>query len=444
MIKKLQRRFIILTMSSLFTVLLVIISGINIVYYQNTIKEADRILAVLDENDGTFPELKKEKPDDERPDNSKPPADDPFSSKDDPGPPPEKNSLFSFGKFSKETPYESRFFSVLINKETGTLLETDINHIASVDEETAYHYASQILEKEKTAGFIEHFRYLCTTEDGHLRIIFLDCGKSLDSVRNFIFISTGISLLGFTIVTLIIIVFSNRIIKPVSESYQKQKRFITDASHEIKTPLTIINADADILEMELEENEWISDIKRQTGRLTELTNNLILLTRMEETENSIQKIEFPISDVVTEAVLSFQSLAQTQNKTLDLKIEPMLSLNGDSKRIHQLMMLLMDNALKYSPENSSISVSLEKKQKNSKNGVIYLYVANKTLTPLSKEDTQSLFDRFYRVDSSRSSSTGGYGIGLSVAKAIVESHGGKIRAVTTDSDVLTIQMQFPL
>ena len=443
MIKKLQRRFIILTMSSLFTVLLVIISGINIVYYQNTIKEADRILAVLDENDGTFPEFKKEKPDDERPDDSKPPADDPFSSKDDPGPPPEKNSLFSFGKFSKETPYESRFFSVLINKETGTLLETDINHIASVDEETAYHYASQILEKEKTTGFIEHFRYLCTTEDGHLRIIFLDCGKSLDSVRNFIFISTGISLLGFTIVTLIIIVFSNHIIKPVSESYQKQKRFITDASHEIKTPLTIINADADILEMELEENEWISDIKHQTGRLTELTNNLILLTRMEETENSIQKIEFPISDVVTEAVLSFQSLSQTQNKTLDLKIEPMLSLNGDSKRIHQLMMLLMDNALKYSPENSSISIVLEKKQRCSKAASIVLSVTNQTLEPLTKEHLQSLFERFYRIDSSRNSSTGGYGIGLSVAKAIVESHGGKISAVAEDTYTLTIQMHFP-
>ena len=195
---------------------------------------------------------------------------------------------------------------------------------------------------------------------------------------------------------------SARIVKPFSENYEKQKRFITDAGHELKTPLTIIDADAEILEMDYGENEWLSDIQNQTKRLAELTNSLIFLAKMEEEQTKIPMLEFPISDMVEETVETFQALAKVQNKTLTSDIEPMLSLKGDEKAIRRLITILLDNAVKYSGEEGKISLTL-KKQKNH----IHLSVWN-TTEQISKEQIAHLFDRFYRTDESRNSETGGY------------------------------------
>ena len=443
MIKKLQMKFIVLTMSALFAVLFIIITGMNIVNYRSVVSEADDILAVLAQNEGTFPEFKKDPPASENADDN---DFDKIPFKDlEPDEEREPDSLPGNEPkelpkdMSIETPYESRYFSVLLKKESKDVIQVETGRIASVDSEDAIEYAKEVLESEKEKGFMDNFRYICQEEAENIRITFLDCGSRLDSVQNFLLISIAISCFGFIIVTLIIMFFSNRIIRPISESYEKQKRFITDAGHEIKTPLTIINADADILEMDVGENEWIDDIHKQTKRLTELTNNLVLLTRMEESESTVPKIEFPISDVVTEAALSFQALAQTQHKHLVLNIQPMLSIRGDSKGIHQLVTLLLDNAVKYSPKQTEISLSLEQKNKS-----IQIIVTNISATPLSRENLNLLFDRFYRADSSRNFSTGGYGIGLSVAKAIVMSHSGKIRAVSEDGETLQIQISLPM
>lgn len=435
MIKSLQKRFILLTISALLVVLIIIISGINIANYKSIVKEADYILTYLSKHEGNFPEFKGKKPEKSSSTEDEPTKED--------GPPERKPEQKKEPPRSMlmELPYETRYFSVLLTKDTGSVLETNLEQIVSIDKETAIEYAGQVFSQNNTAGFMNRFRYRCQEEGSNIRIIFLDCGRKIIYTRKFVLNSTGVSLLVFAGVTLIVIFLSNRIVQPISESYEKQKRFITDASHEIKTPLTIINADADILEMELEDNEWITDIKKQTQRLTELTNNLLLLTRMEESDKAIQKIEFPISDVVNEAALSFQALAQTQNKTLGLNIQPMLSIKGDSQRIHQLTTLLLDNAIKYSPADSTVFVSLEKLQNNK---TIQLLVTNRTLTPLTKENLHSLFDRFYRTDSSRNSSNGGHGIGLSVAKAIVDSHHGKIKALSENGDILTIQVQLPI
>ena len=135
-----------------------------------------------------------------------------------------------------------------------------------------------------------------------------------------------------------------------AESYEKQKQFITDAGHEIKTPLTIIQADADVLEMELGENEWLADIQNNVRRLTDLTNDLVSLARMEEGGTPLELVEMPLSDVVTETAQTFHTLAQAQNKELGLAVEPMLSMDADEKAISKLVGILMDNALKYSPE----------------------------------------------------------------------------------------------
>ena len=190
--------------------------------------------------------------------------------------------------------------------------------------------------------------------------------------------------------------------------------------------------------MELDkENEAIKDIKNQTKRLSDLTNDLVYLSRMEEQENDLPKIDFPLSDVVEEMVHSFYTLAEGRNIIIDAQITPMLTLNGDPKAIEKLVSILMSNAVKYSSENAAISVSLKKEGRQT-----VLKISNPTSWVVNKENLSHVFERFYRSDSSRNSETGGYGIGLSIAKAIVSSQGGKIKATTTDGNDFCITVIF--
>lgn len=409
MIRKLQIKFILISMSATLAVLVVIITGINLLNYYGMTGETDEILEVLIENKGTF------SPESGRKGNGLRPG------------------------MSPETPFESRYFSVLLDETTNNVIQVETGHIISIDTEKAIEYAQTIAENRNKKGFINNFRYATGTEGSMIRIIFLDCKRSLDSFRKFLVVSVGISLLGYVLVLVMVIFFSNRIVRPISESYEKQKRFITDAGHEIRTPLTIIGADADVLEMEFGENEWLDDIHKQAKRLTSLTNDLVYLARMEEAADSVPMIEFPFSDVVSESAVSFQALAQTQEKSFKCRIQPMLSLKGNEKAIHQLISILLDNALKYSPEKGSVLLTLEKKNK-----MLHLSVWNTTDQVITKEELPLLFDRFYRVDASRNSQSGGYGIGLSVAKAIVTAHGGKIKAETEDGTSLEIRITFPV
>ena len=407
MIRKLRFKFILLTMTVLLAVLVVIIGGINMANYANVVNNADTVLSLLSENHGHFPNL----------------------------------SFFSHRlrkDLSPELPFESRFFSVLLD-ENWMSLQTETGNIAAVDVESAIAMAQTAAAKKSGTGFLGDYRYQKVQEGTRVRIIFLDCGRSLESFRTFLFASILISLCGFLVVLAVVTLLSGRIMRPFAESYEKQKRFITDAGHELKTPLTIIGADVDILTMDQGENEWLSDIQKQVKQLTGLTNDLVFLSRMEEADTPMQKLPFPLSDVVSETAASFQALAQAQGKTFTTRISPMLTLEGDEKAIAQLVRLLLDNALKYSPEGGSVSLTLEKTGRQCR-----LSVSNTTDNPLPLDNLKALFERFYRADPSRNSQTGGHGIGLSVAKAIVTAHGGKIQATSEDGHSLCITAFLPM
>ena len=199
----------------------------------------------------------------------------------------------------------------------------------------------------------------------------------------------------------------------------------------------MIQADAQLLESEIGENEWLADIRRQAERLTGLTNDLIYLSRMEEEQPKLSLIEFPLSDVAEETAQSFLAPARTQGKTLSLAIEPMLSFYGEEKSIRQLLSILLDNALKYSPEGGEISLSVRKQNRS-----VVLTVSNPSVRPLEKGEQAQLFDRFYRGDPSRSGE-GGYGLGLSIAAGIAAAHRGKIRAESPDGVCLVITAVLP-
>lgn len=407
MIRKLRMKFIVLSMMALFVLLTVIVAGMNIMNYNAIIVEADDTLSLLSRNRGTFPKFDGENRND-FPHNMSP-----------------------------EAPYELRYFSVLFGQ-YDEVLQADTGKIKAVDTAQAIAYAEQVMADNANSGFIDGYRFFCHSEGDETRIVFLDCGRDMASFRTYLLISIGMAFIGYVLFFFVILFFSGRIIRPVTESYEKQKRFITDAGHEIKTPLTIIKADVDVLEMEQGENEWTQDIQKQAQRLTALTKDLVYLAKMEESEDSIPMIEFPFSDVVSEAASSFQAPAQTQGKKFQCNIQPMLSITGNEKAIHQLVSILLDNALKYSPENGTVTLTVEKQNRS-----VRLSVYNTTAEKIAKENLPKLFDRFYRIDASRDSRTGGYGIGLSVAKAIVAAHNGKIQAQTEDGDSLQITVTFP-
>ena len=415
MIRDLRKKFILVAMLSTMLVLTVIMGVVNFSNYREMLDRADEMTALLEQNDGKFPEEPSRH---EQDDTETPPAKPENDEKDK-------------SRFSVETPFETRYFTVTVD-ENGEVTDCDLDRIAAVDEETAEEYTQTAQQKNKTTGFQGIYRYRVTeTEDG-AKYVFLDCRREISNFRTVLVTTISVSLLGLAAVFVLVVIFSRMVFRPVEESIQKQKRFITDASHELKTPLTIIDANTEVMEMESGESQWTKSTRKQIQRLSGLVQQLVTLSRLDEEKGLEEKCEFNLSEAVSECVQPYESLAQTREKNLTLNIEENLTYTGDERSIRQLAGILMDNAVKYSSENGNITLTLKKKGKK-----IFLEVYNDAGDlPQGKLDV--LFERFYRLDSSRNSCTGGSGIGLSVAKAIVQAHKGKITAENKNGRGLTI------
>lgn len=415
MIRDLRKKFILVAMLSTMLVLTAIMGVVNFSNYREMLDRAGEMTALLEQNDGKFPEEPS------------------WHEQDDTETPPAKpeNDEKDKSRFSVETPFETRYFTVTVD-ENGEVTDCDLDRIAAVDEETAEEYTQTAQQKNKTTGFQGIYRYRVTeTEDG-AKYVFLDCRREISNFRTVLVTTISVSLLGLAAVFVLVVIFSRMVFRPVEESIQKQKRFITDASHELKTPLTIIDANTEVMEMESGESQWTKSTRKQIQRLSGLVQQLVTLSRLDEEKGLEEKCEFNLSEAVSECVQPYESLAQTREKNLTLNIEEDITYTGDERSIRQLAGILMDNAVKYSSENGNITLTLKKKGKK-----IFLEVYNDADDlPQGKMDV--LFERFYRLDSSRNSGTGGSGIGLSVAKAIVQAHKGKITAENKNGRGLTI------
>lgn len=412
MIRKLKRRFTVLATASIFLLMAVLVLIMNIVNYSSVVSEIDSTMDVLAPPGGFF-----------SPDRS------PF---DDPG----RIADFIPRGMSPEVPYEARFFTVMVTAD-GEVINPDFSRIISVDSDSSEEYVRRAVESRRDRGFIGQFRFSRTSDDRMTRILFLDCGRKLDAFRLFLWTSVGVGLFGCLLVFVAFLFVSGRIVKPIAESYEKQKRFISDAGHEIKTPLTIINANLDLLESDGDQEE-LGEIRQQTVRLTELTNNLVYLSKMEEGGSSVRKVEMPLSDIVGETAASFRAPALSARVALSTGIEPGITLTGSPDAIRQLVSILLENAVKYSPEGGTVSLTLARDRK-----AAVLSVFNTTAERVDERDLPFVFDRFYRTDSSRNSTTGGHGIGLSIAKAIAEAHGGGITADTGDGSGFRVTVSLP-
>lgn len=459
MVKKLRRRFIAVTILSVFSTIALLTIIINGISYRNVVDRSDWTLSVLAANHGTFPEslLIKERHNSVEVSGSgdvqekstiivrKKRRFSKLNPKDDTN---DRSYIFRIQLDNKARasaqPFETRYFSVLTNS-AGTIREVDSSQLLAVNEdalESIQKKAERKLSKAGKCAFIEDFRCTRVTEKSGTRYIYLDCSRSLDNFRAFRNVSILVCLIGVTIISALIIFFSGKILRPVAESYEKQQRFITDAGHEIRTPLTIINADISVLEMEQEgdePNEWLEDIRQQTRRLSNLTEELVYLTRMEEVrKTSVNMKRLNFSKIVGDVAHSFESRALVSEKKYDCSVADDLFLRGDESALRKLVSILLDNAFKYSSDSGDIRLRFYRQGKN-----IFLTVSN-SVDEIQKESIPHFFDRFYRADSSRNSETGGHGIGLSIARAVVRAHDGKIAAYTPDGKSLRITATFPV
>lgn len=485
MLKKLRRKFIAIAMLSVSIVLIAIVGTINIANYISTNEALDARLKLIAGNGGTFPDLLEQKNmgvEGNKTDsinNGTSTRKEPPSGKTDVQPPEDmnqadlkdnnlkdnglkENDLKRHG-ISPESQFDTRYFTVTINS-NGEVENIDTSKIASVSSENAAQYAKKLWKSGKKCdgknGFSESFKYMTVDDHGSTMYIFLSCQRELSTIKTYILASVGISVFGLAVVFVMIYFFSGKILKPVSESYEKQKRFITDASHEIKTPLTIIDANTEVIEMIEGENEWTSSTRKQVARLTSLTEKLVFLSRMDEEATKLEMLEFSLSDAILDTAEPFKTVARTKGKKLTIDVTDGILYTGDEKTIRQLVSILLDNAMKYSGcsnasfEKSNINktnlnkttqtqndcattinpapeIEISLKQ-SGKNRIITVWNTVDETANIKKGRQDILFERFYRTDTSHNSKTGGFGIGLSAAYAIVKAHKGKITAESKD------------
>lgn len=327
-------------------------------------------------------------------------------------------------------------FSIAKVDDSGRIIKTYRDDTLIPNQDALQSKVIEALKEGKTSGFIGSYRFLkAETNIGSL-ILFLNCQRELDSQHSFEKNSLLISIGVIASVFVLIVLISKRVIAPIQETYIKQKQFITGASHELKTPLAIISSNADVLEMMNGDSKWTQNIHNQVDRLTSLVNSLVVFSRMEE-KDTVERTRFDLTNALESRIEDFNELANFQKKNIVTDIDPDLYYFGEEASIVQLMDILLENAIKYAPEDSSISVSLKKNRKYA-----ILKVSNKAT--VQKGDLSKVFERFYRLDESRNSAIKGYGIGLSMAQLIAEKHKETIRAYAPEDGIFKIEVRFTL
>ena len=442
--KRLRRKFVLVAMLSVAAALALILVVINAVNYRSVCRMSDDRIEAIIENGGSFPGVSS--------------ADGGQGGQEDASDASVvileelsasyigTSGIFdrSFGLdkraadiMDKEAPYDTRYFTVIVGSD-GAVAGVDVNHVAATTARDACAYALQVSASGAKRGIYGAYRYrVVDTDEGSL-YVFVDCSRDLSNFEAFLGASAAIGVGAWLLVFVLMVIFSRVAVRPIVESYRKQQRFITDASHEIKTPLAVIGAANDVLEIEAGESEWTQSIAAQVTRLKSLTERLVFLARMDEGATQFEKTDLDLSELVEYASEPFCAVAESRGKKLVRTIEAGLHVQGDISALSQVVELLLDNATRYASDGSEIELALKKRSR----GGVTLQVSN-AVDAMPEGDLGRLFDRFYRADTSRNSQTGGSGVGLSVAQAIVEAHGGSIRAQALDAHTICFAVTLP-
>ncbi len=275
-----------------------------------------------------------------------------------------------------------------------------------------------------------------TVSENKYQIMFLDVTMYKKTLFQLLITLLSVGLIMLFAIFIISLYFANRAIKPIAEAWERQKQFVADASHELKTPLSIINANYDVLLTNQEETiqsqlKWLDYIKIGTDRMTKLINDLLSLAKMEDVRFPIQKVTFNMSDAINDVILSMEPVVAEKDIKLTHLIEPDIIVKSDQEKIKLVVTILFDNAVKYTDEKGQIDISLIRSKRH------VTFTIKNSGKGIAKQDLPKIFDRFYRVDPSRTQETSGYGLGLSIAKTIMDRLGGEIYATSVENKYTT-------
>lgn len=399
MIRRLQIKFVSLAMLAVIAITIMVFGITVIELLMSTERQIDELIGLIGENDGVIPEYREK-----------------------------ENEDF----ISKASKFTTRYFTAKVDK-NGEIIDKNTQFINKLSNEEIEKMVNIALKDNDSLGYYKKYRYKIFNQGDNAMLVFLDCNMMLNYLNTTINRATMIILIGIIIIFIAVTTFSKRILKPMIENIEKQRQFITNAGHELKTPLAVIKADVDVLEMTVgEDNEWIESIKNQSDRLNTLIRNLLNLANTEEGKVSLEKTEFSITDLINEQITEFKALLKEKKIVFNKKNN--VKMFADYEMIKQLIIILLDNARKYTPDGGKIEIKTFKQGKKTR-----IEIANECENAGSIK-VNKLFERFYREDKSRNQKKEGYGIGLSIAKSIVDLHNGKISAEITKNKMINFKI----
>lgn len=408
MIKALQKKFIITAMTAISVLIVFLLGAINTVNIVSVSRATKQTLEIISQSEGDFHKLK--------PINDEPRLEPPQNFKSG-----EKNAYDTF--------MSSNFFVVRFNS-NGDTVKIDVSRTSTVNEDDAQALALDVINAEKHEGKTGKYRFkLSTTTNGGKVAVFLDTTNETVSYLRILFLSLFIGTVCWALMLAFVVLLSKKAIKPIAENIEKQKQFITNAGHEIKTPIAIIRSNTEAMELYNGENKWSKNIKAQIARLNGLMNNLLLLAKMDENIGITFSENLRVGEMLEALLVNFKQPAENKKAKLTAEIDSAATISFDKAQLEQLLSIMLDNAIKYVDEQGKIHISLQKNEK------CVQAVFFNTCTDLPDVEPYRLFDRFYRGDMARTQKSGGYGIGLSVAKSIIDANGGTISVEYIDNGI---------
>ena len=396
MFRKLKIRFILLASAAIVCILLTMIAVLNSVRFLQTNGEIQAVLNILSANNGDFPSVE------------------------------ETAESLQNDRITIDTIYQYRYFSVVYNEDK-TLYSSNLDHLSNLSKEQALSYANKVIKDSRSSGVFkvgsQFYSYQITQDSKTKRylLVVLDSTNYLESRNDFFWLSIQLCFYSFIFFVLVVSGFSNFAIRPYIKNYENQKRFITNAGHELKTPLAIISANTELQELMTGENEWTESTKDQVKRLSNLINQMVVLARLEE-QPDVTLVDVNFSEVVKKVAGNFKSVIEKAGKKYEIKLQEDIYVKATEDELYELVSILIDNACKYCDEDGQIFVTLTKAKRGKR---ARLTVAN-SYADGKNVDYSRFFDRFYREDESHNQKQPGYGIGLSMAESLVLIFKGRI------------------
>lgn len=397
MIQHFRKKFILISTSALLVVIITIIGSISAVNYFQAQQEVNSVLSILSDNEGRMPARQV----------------------------PSQSNFFPQQRFTRESLSQYRYFSATI-PHNGDPIQVDNQHILSVSAATIRQLAQRVEWRNNDHGQVLYnsnvYAYQVRRMGKRTLVVFLDESLMMSRAREIINLGVLLGVVSLVLYTIILVLFSRRAIRPIIEAEQRQEEFITNAGHELKTPLTVISANTEMQELTNGETELTTSTKEQVSRMTKLINYLVSLARLQE-QPRMNIVPVDASAVVDRAVAGFKNVAASAGHRFEAAVAPAITVMADENYLYELASILIDNANKYCDSDGTVSVQLAAVKKNAVLTVTNSYAKG------AQVDTKRFFERFYRENKARTlSKNAGYGIGLSMAQTIVHNFNGRISA----------------